>query len=119
MATIFKTIDVGSIAAGDTSSGSWTSDADYTIKKIVAVEKGGSSLANVTATLRIDEFTFTKDVVPLSVYQGYVNQVPELNYKLEKGRTFYYSITNNTSGSVDIYLVLVLEGPAPEWVAAK
>ena len=109
MTLIYKTISVGSIAAGATSENSWTSDDAYTLKYIIAVEATDATLSNVTATLRIDDFTFTKDSIPLSIFQRPVNQLLELNYDLSKGKTFYYSITNNTSSSVTISLVLVLE----------
>ncbi|MHC1600510.1 MAG: hypothetical protein ACXQS5_06810, partial [Candidatus Methanospirareceae archaeon] len=88
---------------------SWTSDNNYTLKYIIAVEATDATLSNVTATMRIDDFTFTKDVVPLSVFQRPVNQQLELNYELSKGKTFYYSITNNTGSGITLYLVLVLE----------
>jgi len=102
---------VGSVSAGGTASGSWTSDGDYTIKKIIVVEKSGTELYNVTATLRIDEFTFTKDVVPLYIFQQPINRVPELNYNFTSGKKFIYSITNNSASAVEIFIVLVLEAP--------
>ena len=109
MTRVFKTIDVGTVSAGGSTSDSVTADKDYKIEKIIAVEKSGASLTNVTATLRIDDFVFTRDKIPLSVLQGYMNQVPELGYDWSKGSTLYYSVANDGTSDVNIYLVLVLE----------
>jgi len=111
MVLIYKTIDVGTVSAGATEEGNVSSDDQYTLKYVIAVEKGGTDLYNVTATLRIDDFTFTKDKIPLSILQRPVNQLLELNYDFTKGKTLYYSITNNLTSDVNIFLVLVLELP--------
>ena len=108
----FKLIDLGTIAAGSTVSSSWTSDDDYIIKKMYAVEYTSTKvgLRFLTGTFRIDGYVFTKDKVPLSLFDGYSNQVPELNIDFSKGRTFYYSVKNNhSSDSIAAYLVLELE----------
>jgi len=109
MTIYFKTINVGTVSASGTVSKSWSADDDYTLKKIIAVEKGNSGLHNVTATMRIENFTFTKDNIPLSVMQNNIQYVPDLEYLFKKGQTFYVSITNNGTSDVEIFLVLVLE----------
>jgi len=106
---VFKTIDVGAVAAGATVEGYWTSNDDYTIKKIIAVEKSHSPLANVVATLSIDDDVFTVDKLPLSVFQGNITEVPELNYSLRRGARFKYAVQNSGTASIDLFIVLVLE----------
>lgn len=107
----WKLIDVGTIAAGSTSSGSWTSDDDYTIKRIIAVETSETAvgLQFLTATFRVDGYVFTKDSVNLALLGGYSNQVPELDIDIKKGQTFNYSITNNHStNNISVQLILEL-----------
>jgi len=107
---VFKTIDVGSIAAGGSKSGEWTADDEYILKRIYAIEVTESAvgLQFLDATLRIDNDVLTKDSVRLSLFEGYTNQVPEIDRKFGKGKTFYYSIENKHSSS-SISVVLVLE----------
>jgi len=108
----FKTLDLGTISAGSTTSNSWTSDDDYIIKRMYVVEYTSTKVGTrfLTGTFRIDGYVFTKDVVPLSLFEGYRNQVPELNIDFSKGKTFYYSVKNNhPSDSIAAYLVLELE----------
>ena len=108
----FKTIDLGTIAAGNTVSSSWTSDDDYIIKRMYVVEYTSTAVGTrfLTGTFRVDGYTFTKDVVPLSLFDGYKNQVPQLDIDISKGKTFYYSVKNNhSSSSIAAYLVLELE----------
>jgi len=107
----FKLIDLGTISAGSTTSNSWTSDDDYIIKRIYFVETTSTAVGSrfLTATLRVDGYTFTKDSVNLALFDGYRNQVPELDIAFTKGRTLYYSVTNNHgSSSISGHLILEL-----------
>lgn len=107
----YKLIDLGTIAAGNTTTGSWTADDTYTIHKILVVEYTATpiGLQFLTATMRVKEYTFTKDKVPLSLFDGYSNQVPVLDIKFTKGDTFYYSVKNNhSSSSISAYIILEL-----------
>jgi len=106
---VFKTINVGTVSAGGTVEGSYTPEADYIIKKIIAIEKNDASLSNVTATFWIDNVPFTREVIPLGILQGYHTQVPPVEKKLGRGSTFKYSITNNYGASREIFLILELE----------
>jgi len=110
MALLFKTIDLGTISAGGSKSDTWEVDANYTLKHIIAVEKSGATLTNVVGTFWIDNATFTKEVVPLSVFQGYVNQVPVFDLPLKDGQKFKYSVENRGTTDVNVFIVLVLEG---------
>jgi len=109
MPIIFKLIDFGTIGAGGTTDKTWDADRDYTLKKIVAVEKNDYSLSNVTMTLRIEEFVATLDKVPLSLFQETPEYVMELNYDFPKGKTITISLKNDYTASRDIYIVLILE----------
>ena len=108
----FKQIEVGSIAAGNTSSGSWTADDDYVIKKIFIKEvtETAVGLQFLNCTFRVDNYTFTKDEVRAILLSGWQNQIPELNITLSKGQTFYYSITNeHSSSAIEPVIILELE----------
>jgi len=107
----WKLIDLGTIAAGNTTSGSWTSDDEYTIKRMYVVEYTSTAvgLQFLTATLRIDDYTFTKDKVCLKIFEPDNPINPELNIPISKGKTFYYSVTNNHgSSSISAYIILEL-----------
>ena len=107
----FKQIDLGTITAGATVTSSWTADDDYVIKRIYVVEYTATPVGTqfLTATLRVEDYTFTKDQVVLSVFDGKANQVPELNIEFKKGSTFYYSVKNNhASSSISAYIILEL-----------
>ena len=109
MVKIFKLIDVGTVTAGKTVEDSWSPAESYIIHKMVAVETGGTSLADVMLTARIDEFVFTKDKVDLSIFQGHVNQVPVLDYPINAHQRLVYAVENNKTVDVDVHLILILE----------
>ena len=110
----FKQIEVGSIAAGNTATGSWTADDDYIIHKIYIKEATETEIGTrfLNVTLRVDNYVFTKDEVRAEIFDGYYGQVPELNIEFGKGKTFYYSITNeHSSSAISPYIVLELHKP--------
>ena len=107
-----KQIEVGSISSGATASGNWTADDSYTIKKVFIKEVTESAvgLQFLNCTLRVDNYTFTKDEVRAILLSGWQNQVPELNITFGKGQTFYYSITNeHSSSAIEPVIILELE----------
>lgn len=106
----FKIIDLGSISAGSTVQDEYTSDDDYILKRIYVVETTETAVgtAFLTGTFRINDVPFTKDEVNLALFEGYRNQVPELDLALGKGSTFFYSVKNNHSSSA-ISAQLILE----------
>ena len=107
-----KQIEVGSIAAGNTSSGEYTADRDYIIHRIYVKEYTDTEVGTrfLNCTFRIDDYTFTLDKVRAEIFDGYVNQVPLLEFDFSKGKTFYYSITNeHGSSAISPYIVLELE----------
>ena len=62
--------------------------------------------------MRVDNYVFTKDEVRAEIFDGYYGQVPELNIEFSKGKTFYYSITNeHSSSAIEPYIVLELHKP--------
>ena len=108
----FRQIEVGSISAGNTSSGSYTADRDYIIRQIYVKEYTATEVGTrfLNCTFRIDDYVFTLDEVRGELFDGYVNQVPTLNIDFDKGKTFYYSITNeHDSSAISPYIVLELE----------
>jgi len=110
----FKQIEVGSISAGLTKEGSWTADDDYIIHKIYIKEATETEIGTrfLNVTLRVDNYVFTKDEVRAEIFDGYYGQVPELNIEFTKGKTFYYSITNeHSSSAISPYIVLELHKP--------
>ena len=105
----FITIDLGSITAGGTVESKLKKSESWKIVKIKAIEKNDNSLANVTATIRIANNVKTDEVVPLSVFQGDENEVPELNWEWKAGDEFVISVTNNGTATVNVFIVLQVE----------
>jgi len=108
----FRQIEVGSISAGSTASDSYTADRDYTIKRIYVKEYTATEVGTrfLNCTFRIDDYVFTLDEVRAEIFDTYKNQAEDLNIDFGKGKTFYYSITNeHGSSAIEPYIVLVLE----------
>jgi len=104
----FRTIDIGSIAAGATAERSWEFDEDLVLRRIFFVEKAGSSMNAVEATIRLDGVMLTDEYVPV-VLLSHLNQLnPEINKPVEKGSKIVLGIKNNEAGSRNIYAVLEL-----------
>ena len=107
----FKTINIGSVAAGASTEKTWTSDGDYILHRVMLVEKGGSTLYNYEVTITIsgeETETITKDVIPGSVLTGYWNQIPVLDLDLKNSWVFKISVSNGESAARDVYCVLEL-----------
>jgi len=112
--TQFKVIDLGTISPGSTVSSQFDADDDYIIKRMYVVEYTATpvGLQFLTGTFHINKVPFTRDEVPLSLFGGYTNQVPELNLTFNRGFTFSYSVKNNhSSSSIAAYLILELHKP--------
>ena len=109
MPIVYVTIDFGTVSAGDSESDTWKAERDYTLHKIIAVEKSGTSLYNVVLTFRDTREQYTKAYIPLSYLQGYDNQVPEWNLPVPEGETLTFSVENKSTSDVNLYLVLKLE----------
>ena len=108
----FRQIEVGSISAGNTADGEYTADRDYIIRQIYVKEYTATEIGTrfLNCTFRVDDYTFTLPETRAEIFDGYRGQVPELNIDFDKGKTFYYSITNeHSSSAISPYIVLLLE----------
>jgi hypothetical protein len=103
-----QTIDVGSIAAGATAERSWTSDGDYTIKRIFFVEKAGASIYKVEVTFRKDGEAYAMDYVPAIVLSHLNNLNPELGIELKRDQKIVFGFKNNETAARDLYVVMEL-----------
>ena len=109
MALIIKHFDNDSIADSGTFSGSWTADADYTIKYFFVKRKDGAAFTESTITVRIDNVPMTKDVALCSTFgTDILNGLP-VNWDLPKDSKIEYSGTNSEGSTVSIAVELVLE----------
>jgi hypothetical protein len=104
----FKTIGIGSIAAGGQAESIWESDGDYTLHKIIIVEKTGASINQVEVTIRIDGTILTKDVVPAVVLSLANNNPTIIDTDLKDGQKITFGLKNNESASRNLYAVLEL-----------
>jgi len=111
----FRQVEVGSISAGDTASGSYTADRDYILRKLYVKEYTETEIGTrfLNCTFRIDDYVFTLDEVRGELFDTLPNQAEKLDIEFDKGRTFYYSITNeHSSSAISPYIVLLLEEKA-------
>jgi len=104
----FKTIDVGSVAAGGSIEKTWTSDDDYIIHRVRFVEKAGATLYKYEVTISVDNYVITKDVIPGEVLAGAWGQLPILDVSIKRAQVIKFSIANNEASARDVYIVLEL-----------
>lgn len=90
------------VASGDTENGEVTFSDSFRIKKIFLVETSGTSLNNVTISLRIDDETITHDKIPATMFTESNRYNPDLNWSVVNGNKLYYGITNNTASSITV-----------------
>lgn len=106
--TVIKLIDLGSVSAGATQSGSWTADDNYTIRHIL-IKADGQVTTKSTATLRVDDYVITKDKALCNTFGTSARDALLLNIEFRRGSTFYYSIYNDEGAAKNFTIELVLE----------
>jgi hypothetical protein len=102
------TVDIGSIAAGATAEKSWEVDGDYTLRRLLFIEKTGASTRAVEVTLRVDQAGYTEDAVPAYVLDVTNNLNPELGIKTVRGQKVVLAVKNNEAAARNLYAVLEL-----------
>jgi hypothetical protein len=102
------TVDIGTVAAGATQEKSWEVDGDFTLRRLLFIEKTGASIRAVEVTFRVDQTGYTEDVVPAYVLDVTNNLNPELSIKLVKGQKVVFSVKNNEAAARNLYAVLEL-----------
>ena len=109
MATTWKTLNTGDIAASNYAEKEWTPDTNITIKKMLVIEHSDYSLSNVQAYITISDVPYTKDYVPAAV----IGQDPEYcwkpNLSVPKGAKIYVKIQNSTSNTINCDIVFEYE----------
>ena len=104
---VIKFIDVGTVTAGSTATGSWTADDDYTIKHIF-IKADGSATTKSTATLRINDYVITKDETYCNTFGTDARDALLLNLPFKKTSTFYYSLENAEGADKHFTIELVM-----------
>jgi hypothetical protein len=102
------TVDIGSVAAGATVEKSWEVDGEFTLRRLLFIEKTGASTRAVEVTFRVDQAGYTEDVVPAYVLDVANDLNPELNIKLVKGQKVVFAVKNNETAARNLYAVLEL-----------
>jgi len=105
----WKVLDLGEIAAGGSSSKSWTADNDYILNKMWAVEVNDESLSNVTATIKVAEEYETKDAIPLSSLGQDLETAWKPKVEISKGQKISITATNNYTASRTVKICLEIE----------
>jgi len=110
MVFYFKTLNSGSIPAGGTVTKDWTADKDYTIKKVLVVNKGTATIDKVDLTIQFADNFKTLDYVnayPLAVD---LEHAWEPNEPLPRGSRVVVSFKNNDgTNAAQVDFVLLLE----------
>jgi len=104
----FKTIDMGPVNPAGSAEKTWTSDDDYTIHKIYFIEKTDATLCKYVATIRIDGYVLTKDIVPASLLTPNNLSSPVLDVPLPDDKVITISVLNGESATRDCYVVIEL-----------
>jgi len=112
----FKTIDAGTVTAGSNFEKEWRSDGNYIVKHIFLVEKTGKTLNNLTATITVEEKSYTKQQVPVTVLGADKLTALELDIPLPDDNVIKVAGRNNSSTDYAFYIVFALYTPeAGEW----
>ena len=109
MATVFKSLNTGSIADGSYAEVEWTPDTNITIRKMLLVERGGASLENVQVYISIADVPYTKDFVPGSVIGSNVEYCWKPDLVVPKGAKIYVKVSNNSGAAVNCDVVFEYE----------
>ena len=109
MATVFKSLNTGSIADGSYAEVEWTPDTNITIRKMLLVERGGASLENVQVYISIADVPYTKDFVPGSVIGSNVEYCWKPDLPVAKGAKIYVKVSNNSGAAINCDVVFEYE----------
>lgn len=109
MATVFKSLNTGSIADGSYAEVEWTPDTNITIRKMLLVERGGASLENVQVYISIADVPYTKDFVPGSVIGSNVEYCWKPDLVVPKGAKIYVKVSNNSGAAINCDVVFEYE----------
>jgi len=107
----YKLVWSGTLSAGGTvtsDTAKWTADDKYIIEKIFIIERDARTLSDVEVTAAIDDYVFTKDKVPASVFAPDELLSPVLNLVIDKGKNVKFDLKNVGSNDYNIYIVLKL-----------
>jgi len=109
MPTTFKTIELGSIAAGADKEDTWTPERDITIKKIMINERSGAAVNAVKIYISLAGQTYTKPFVPASAIGSNLEYCWKPNQPVAKGTEIYVKAENAGSSAVNIDIVFEYE----------
>ena len=109
MATVFKSLNTGSIAEGSYAEVEWTPDTNITIRKMLLVERGGASIENVQVYISIADGPYTKDFVPGSVIGSNVEYCWKPDLPVAKGAKIYVKVSNNSGAAINCDVVFEYE----------
>lgn len=109
MSTYFKTLELGTIAAGGSAEETWTPERDIIIRKVIVNERTGASVNAVKIYIEIAGQTYTKQFVPASVIGTNVEYCWKPDLKIPKGAEIYIKAENAGSSSVTLDVVFEYE----------
>jgi len=104
----YLTLTPAPVSAGGSAEVEWTSDGDYTIKRIYFVEKTGAPIRQVEVTIRLETTSFTDDFVPAIFFEPGMRHLIELDLKISRAQKIVFGIKNNEAASRSFYVVLEL-----------
>ena len=109
MVSTFKTIALGSIAAGSSAEDTWTPEKDVTIKKVLINERSGNAVNAVKVYISFAGQTYTKPFVPASAIGTNLEYCWKPNQPIAKGTEIYVKAENAGSSAVNLDIVFEYE----------
>jgi len=105
---VFKTIDLGSVAANASIEKSWPSDDNYIIHKVYLIEKNAASIRKYMVTIWVDSVSLMKENMPGHLFDPSLPFLPVLDVELALNNVFKIATTNYEAAARDVYCVLEL-----------
>jgi len=109
MVSTFKTLELGTIAAGGSEEATWTPERDIVIKKVLINERTGAAVNALKTYISFAGQTYTKPFVPASAIGTDLQYCWTPNQPIAKGTEIYVKIENAGSSAVTVDVVFEYE----------
>lgn len=103
------TLEGSSVASGGTETLTDSDDESWVIREIRVEEEGNNSMDGSTATISIAGDSVTDQNVPIELLRHPDAELQPWDLDWPSNRQFEFDWTNNSSGSLTVNVVLVVE----------
>jgi len=102
----FKYFEKDNLSADASWSEAWTSDGDYTIKRIYLGRKDGEVMPASTFYFKVAEAVYTHDRVPAEILGPDILTSPVLDVPIKNGQRFEFTFVNKEGVTISVKLTL-------------